>query len=163
AFQRISARTMSADGSRVYFNDGFSGPIYLHADGVTKLVSRSHRDGDDQTVPAAGTSQVLSVSRDGRYVLFWKSLASGEGLTNEYTAANGTIALYRYDADTDDLKVIVAPPPGGGGTFTSSNSSDDMQRIYYMVSDVMAPGADPGVEHLYLWDHGTTKLVMNFA
>jgi hypothetical protein len=125
-------RSVSSDGSRIYFYASTKGPeegLYLSQQGSpAKAISVSHRTGDPTTpIPAT----LLGASEDGRYAFF--STSAGELVNQQLTVdapeVQGLLEgnVYRYDAVDDSLQYIGthsqhSPDPNGP-------ISSDMQRV----------------------------------
>jgi hypothetical protein len=140
-------RTVSADGSRVYFNSGSDGAVYLHEDGQpTKAISVSHIPSDDPTV--AHQARLLGVSKDGRYAFFF----SVEGkLTSDAPDENPSRQgdVYRYDASDGSLEYLGAAAAHGAlsdDVTSPVGVSDDGETVYFRSPD-----------HTLVWRDGVIK------
>ncbi|MFA4929077.1 MAG: hypothetical protein WC558_11210, partial [Patulibacter sp.] len=147
-------RPLSEDGTRTWFYASF-GPsnegqraLYQHVAGEgTRLISRSHRTGDDQTVQR-GAADVFA-SADGRSVTFTSSRLP---LTND-----GLFGIYRWSADDDSLVNLLAPfdPDDGGSGFgpTLLGQSPDARYIwFYTFRPIVAGSVAGGGIYLYALD-----------
>jgi hypothetical protein len=112
-------RLTAADGSAVAF--GLKAGVYARIGGSeTRPLSVSTVAGEP-TAPQQG--EALSMSRDGRYVVF--NVASEVPLTGDAPATEGNI--YRYDLDNDELEFIGQAGFGSASLATSRDGS----YIYY--------------------------------
>jgi hypothetical protein len=155
-----SPNNVSSNGDRVFFNSPESTwiatPLYVRLNGeTTKLISASHRPGDDPSVPRA--AEFLAASRDGNVVYF----TSTEALTSDVdTSALGN--LYRYNLATDELVAVngTANPADRGflGVGRSSRVSQDGGYVYF-VSDTTVTGDAEAGPGLYVRHGATTRLI----
>lgn len=166
---------LSADGSKIVFevfsNAGAGiasgGVIYVRVNGTTTLlVSRSHRSGDDPTLPVGG-ARFLAASKDGRYVFFTSGLSGFQQQLTDTPIGLGSIwPLYRYDTTTDGLVQVatgdaVAAAVDGSmfgvvqGAF--KGVSEDGERAYFESQAKLTADGVSGQNQLYVWDHGVTK------
>jgi hypothetical protein len=153
---------ISEDGSRIYFAVPILSPgnpviaIYVREGGVTtKLVSRSHRAGDDPTNPVEANFNGMSA--DGRYAF----ISSQHGLTSD-APEGGQTKLYRYDLEQDSLELIAENGIEGDSAseITTRQVSDDGERIYFVSQGKVTPDAPLGsAPKLYLWDRGDLRHV----
>ncbi len=149
------ARSVSADGRRVYFRqtNGSEWGVFLSEDGEPAVpISVSHRPGDPAT-PVIGN--FLGASVDGSVAYF-----TAEGAL---TPGGASGDLYRYSASTKELTDVT---PGAGqvgqmavGGDPSTPVSDDGSFVYFSSTKDLAPGATEGKTNLYGWNEGKTKLV----
>jgi hypothetical protein len=152
---RREFRTISADGSQIVFALSASGgtsAVYLRRHHTTTVpISVSHRAGDP-TDPVQARPE--GASADGSIVYF----SSNSPLTDD---ADSSGSLYRYVVRTGALEdVTVAPNPVPGTGFRRVlQVSADGSYVYFMASSALAQGATAGVNELYVWHAGQTRLV----
>lgn len=143
---------VSADGSHVVFVSPDSGnsQLYVRINGTrTDWVSQPEATVD----PGQPTDVALQwVSDDGRHILFTTSSRLLDTDTNDGPD------VYRYDESSNPASnanlTLISNAGNVSGTFDGTavvGASQDASRIYYQ---------DQG-NHLWLWDHGATKLVSN--
>lgn len=161
---RIGSRTISDDGSRIYFSaaSGIAGgPLYLRENGTsTTLVSGSQKTGDDPTVPISVT--LLSTTADGRYAFFTTERVMTDEPVAEPVGANYTALLYRYDAETKDIELLVDTTVGlpvANGLFVWRVSNGG-ERVYFESNVQLTPDAGPtGDPSLYVWQESGVEYV----
>lgn len=169
-------RSISADGSRIFFSVPFSssgplGQIYVRegqgspgAD--TRPVSRPL----DGTVDPAGEQPApfLTATSEGSKVLF----KSTEKLTADSTASAAELSSDLYLADLDanegegSLTDLTTSDPSGARVEGLAGASDDLSKVYFVArGDLDGPGpAAAGSPNLYLWSEGEgTRLVAQLA
>lgn len=144
-------KTVSADGSRIYFNafGGSEEGVFLQeGSGPATPVSVSHIPGDP-TAPQPAT--LVGVNKDGRYAFF----ASQVPLTSDAPGTSGD--LYRYDASDGTLEYLGAPiyVPGGGNGRVSLGIGDDGRTIYFNRMN-----EDGGQGPFSVWHDGTVKSII---
>lgn len=152
----------SDDLEHVYFGTsagGYAG-AYVRTGGVTKAVSYSR-------IPGASTAptpaKVLTVSRDGRYMLFQTDTTRNRPPLTEDTPVAGTPAnaqfLYRYDQVNDSLTYIGMMgsriDPGG---IVLQMSQDGGTIAFQTTRDLDGNGAS-GMMNMYVWRNGTLRFV----
>lgn len=155
----VNGRFMSDDGQRLFFVSPSDTaepykPIYVRLGGeTTRLITRSHRPGDDPTVALGGT--LWGASADGSTVYF----VSQAALTTDSTGAKpGDGDLYRYDVDNDALTNLT--PLRSSGEVNVAAVSDNGDYVYFVATSVLAPGARPGgVRNLYVAHGDEVRLV----
>jgi hypothetical protein len=124
-------RSVSADGSRIYFTvfgGGLEEGFFLKEEGhPTKAISVPHIPGDP-TAPHRAFP--VGVSKDGRYAFFF----SGDGGKLTTDAPGGGADMYRYDASGDSLEYL-----GAAARFDNSSAlylpiavGDDGQTAYWI-------------------------------
>jgi hypothetical protein len=158
---RIGSRSISDDGSRIYFSASSpipGGPLYLRENGTsTTLVSGSQQTGKDPTNPI--NVEFLSTTADGRYAFF----QSGRAMTDEPIAEPvGATLLYRFDAETGDIELLVDTSVGlplATGLFVWRVSSGG-ERIYFESTVHLTPDAGPtGNPSLYVWQESGVQYI----
>jgi hypothetical protein len=144
---RYSARMVSADGRRVFFQTpagADSGAIYLREDGV-------------RTVQLAQDGQLWSASTDGSRAFFITS----ESLLAADTDSNPD--LYMYDATAlpgDRLTLISASSVNDGTVETVVGASDDGHYVYFVADGQLVAGEPPAdTIGLYVWHDGTLAYI----
>jgi hypothetical protein len=127
-------RAISADGRTLFFTTtpGVA-QLYVRKDGVTKLISA-----DVNGNPGTAASVYRAATEDGSRVLF----SSTSQLTAGAPVGGG---LYRYDVETDELRLMVA------GTITGvMQTSDDLSVAYVVSSAQLDPGqGSPNMPKLF--------------
>lgn len=126
--QQVGAiRTVSDDGSRVYFTmiDGSQPGVYVSDRGQVRAISVSQLSGAPAT-PHVG--QFVGASRDGRYAIFYS-----DQLTTDAPAGVAS-SLYQYDASNGNLKYLGAAASFGGTVEPSAVLwvSEDAQTVYFI-------------------------------
>jgi hypothetical protein len=169
--QRYTMRTISADGSRIFFTvanslSGTTGNIYMRVNHTSTVqLNASERTDCADNNPCTGAPepdpggpqpagfQIASV--DGKKIFF----TSDEQLTD---APGG--GLYMYDASLPDSDphnlTLIAPAISVIGT------SDDGSYLYfYTINNLpgQPPLADGAPFAIYLWHEGTLKFVGSLA
>ena len=150
---RMGERAVSRDGHRVFWQH--EGALYMWEDGVTTLISHSHRAGDDPTTPRSGEFGGASI--DGNYVFF----SSPFPLTQDSSEGELVNNLYRYDVETGELKNLT---PGTSESAFGVNGikwvavNEDGSRAYFLApqSRLLTPDAVDGKSNVYLWEEGAT-------
>jgi hypothetical protein len=176
---------VSADGSNVFFENASSSDIkegsgswqlYVREGGVTTVeVSASQKTngsgpgGTDPHGPLNPTYRLASA--DGSKVFF----TSCEQLTNDSTAVSppggsftcngGSEDLYQYDLASGvltDLTVDHTPGDSSGANVQGVlGVSADGSYVYFVATGVLASGAEPGGDNLYVSHDGTTTFIAN--
>jgi hypothetical protein len=159
------ARSVSADGSRIYFSVGGSqSGLYLWEEGApTKAISVSHVPGD----PAGPhRANLIGTSEDGRYAFFFCVGGSSSPVQCKLTSdapdvdiADGNV--YRYDASDGSLEYLgaTAYSQGDPNDFMSPvGVSDDGQTAYWT-------GGGPGAESVgtLVWRKGVLRTATTFV
>jgi hypothetical protein len=156
------ARSVSDDGSRIFFTAPHSGtlesvgPLYMRSAGATTEISRPEAGVVDPEGPRP--AQFLTASLDGSVAVF----SSCEKLTaNATAAANGaercldgqgaSSDLYRFDAETGTLTDLTTTDPTGAGVLGVLGASEDADRIYFAATGDLATGATAGEPNIYVW------------
>jgi hypothetical protein len=123
--KELGTKSVSADGSRIYFTAPFSSEVgvFLREEGKpTKSISVSHVAGDP---PTSHNARLLGISEDGRYAFF--AIREEVKLTDDAPGNNGDV--YRYDTDDESLEYV------GGQASGSVNPvidvSDDGDTAYW--------------------------------
>lgn len=176
-------RSISEDGSRVFFSSpqshGFTNPAL----GAQLYVRKDHGEPDAETVhlsaPEPGVDDpsgtwaawFRGASHDGSKAFF----TSCEKLTTDSTAdassgdpgagqcpGNSEVPtkadLYLYDLDASggdgDLVDLTTSDPDGAGVTGFVGMSDSGDRAYFAAQGVLASGALRGRQNLYVWEQG---------
>jgi hypothetical protein len=161
-----SARMISADGSRIFFqsptNEGAAGNVYLRENG-----SRTFLLNVDEKEPLeapAGEAQLWDASRDGSRAFF----TTPESLVEEDEDGGGR-DLYMYEADKPEderltLLSVDNQPPDDGSVNSVIGASDDGHYVYFVASGrLVAGGPTPVFRGLYLWHDGQISYIGQFA
>jgi hypothetical protein len=172
---------VSGDGSRVYFvARGVLAPanaegrspvegesnlyVYDTQTGRTAFVAAGTGGGyEDASEESSGGESILpEATADGRYLLF-----QGEMI------ARGSIGMYRYDADTEQVVCVTCTPgaPSGfavrppstmqdtaGGTFPARAIAED-GSVFFNTAVSLVPQATNGLTDVYEWHEGTISLI----
>ena len=143
---------VSADGERIYWTDAADAPgrIYLR--------ERPFAEGTECAGPAAPCTRAVSEAVGGAgsdaAAHFWTAANDGSAAIFSFTAGPLTGNLYRFDAEPGTTQPIAAGVEGVAGY------SEDAQRVYFVSTQVLAPGAVTGQRNLYLHEVGAgTRLV----
>lgn len=141
---------LSEDGSRYAFERS-TGAVYVRVDGTTRAVSVSRRAADAGTLRPA---VLIGTSDDLREVFLIAT-----DLTED--SSPGILSLYRYDVDSDQLEMLAPgePPEHGTGPPGVLQVSAEGGVVYFHAQVVLAPGADPVGDNLYVWRDGGVELV----
>ncbi|HEY2056494.1 MAG TPA: hypothetical protein VGH14_21385 [Solirubrobacterales bacterium] len=151
---------ISADGSRIFFDaateTGEFG-VYMREGGVTRAIS----------VPSGTPSGSLAelgefqiASADGSVVYFTSGIELTPGVET-----GGSVALYRYDVETETLTDITPTSnPGGPQVGQVLAASEDGSYVYFSAVAALTPDATEGsasefTTNFYVWHDGQTKLV----
>jgi DNA-binding beta-propeller fold protein YncE len=137
---------ISDDGTRIVISGGIH-PVYMRLNGTTTLtVSESQRTADPPGTVQNAT--FWGASSDGRFVII-----RSKDLTDD--SPPGEEAVYRYDVDARHLTLLT---PADVNTAPFQVSSDGM-TVYFISSQVLAPGAIFTEGNLYVWRAGQTRLI----
>lgn len=153
----VTARSLSADGKRIFFSS--AGQVYLRQDGTTTVrVSASQRSTPDPDGPQDATYWTAEAATGAQVFL-----TSGEKLTDDSHAAAGESDLYRYDVASGTLTDITASS-GPAGVLGVIGSSEDGRTVYFGATAQLVPGkGTAGDANLYRWyDDGTTDGAISF-
>jgi sugar lactone lactonase YvrE len=182
-------RTVSSDGSRVFFSDVASGQLYLRQN---PTLPQSELDGGGHCTEAA-MACTIQVSASQRAVpdpkgknpaIFWSASTDGSKafftspgkLTDDATTGPNDEGndLYRYDVESEELTDLT---PDAGDTAGAEvrgvlGTSDDGSYVYFAANGVLAAGATQGdctlagfgsagngACNLYLWHNGSVAFV----
>jgi hypothetical protein len=147
-----ATRTISADGSRVFFQspnlaDFAFGALYMRVNGTTTIpISVSHRPGDPSgAVPVT----FHGISRDGSIVYF----SSTTPLTEDATGGGAYGDLYRYDVQTDELKnltVLTDPADTTADVATVVGISENGADVYFVSAANLTGDTSPGQQSIYV-------------
>jgi DNA-binding beta-propeller fold protein YncE len=142
---------VSADGSRIYFQDNNDGSLYLRENGTTIPISVSHRPGDPAT-PVHG--DFYAASADGRYVMFGAPTTSP--LTSDAPFSNFLVDnAYRYDVETGTMTYVASRILIGGTGVVAVPETGDI----FFRSDTNLTGSSAGPPYLYRAHAGTASLI----
>jgi hypothetical protein len=137
ASQLLDVRSVSEDGSRVFFSDlAARAPqtIYLRQDATSTVqVDASHGPGP------GGGGQFQAASSDGSLAYFTDDAA--RGLTNDTVSGSGA-NLYRYDANSGTLTDLT--PAAKAEVLGVVGASTGGSYVYFVANGVLAPGASAG-------------------
>jgi hypothetical protein len=161
----------SADGSKLYFQYSSGIGVVLWDEGQLVDLGNAASTGfwqgggeSAQTSPWVSDTTCVSanVSRSGRFFVF-------TGLDSE-----GNPQVYRYDADSDQLRQLTAAPEGagflsigscGGGLFPQATAaramSEDAQRIFFDTKASLSPQDTNDLLDAYEWNQGRISLLSN--
>lgn len=149
---RAFLRSVSSDGSRIYFRTTPGGGLYLReGDDPAKPVSVSHIAGDDPTA-VKHTAAYLGASKDGRYAFF----SAEDPLTDDAVGKSGNV--YRYDAVSDSLDFIDASGIYQE-VFSAIGVSEDGETAYFRGNvSVDIGGGEEGIEtRSFVWHNGAVS------
>lgn len=153
---RGEERTVSVDGSRIYFSafGGSEEGVFLREGDDVKAISVSEVPGDPDTPRAA---YLLGMSVDGRYA-FFGSQVEGAKLTADAPGEEGD--LYRYDAANDSLEylgaqALVKMDGVGRPAFGQLGTGADGRTIYFNART--GTGAEDG--ELAVWRDDVVHIV----
>jgi hypothetical protein len=110
---------ISGDGSRVYWTDLHTGVVYVRVGGVST------------TRVSEGAAQYWTSAADGRYAFYTEGAVKGQ-----------EEGLYRFDAETDTRKQLVAPSESVQGVIGTSKNGED---VYFVASGKLAGASSGGV------------------
>ena len=167
AFTEPGPRTVSTDGSRIFFSAAPTPTtppqLYLRenngtAEARTVEVSASQRRVPDPE--GRKEAEYITSSPDGSKVLFQDT----EKLTEDATAGAGgpnAFDLYLYDVNTGSLTDLTADPaePQAAGVQKALAVSRDLSVIYFEAKGAFAPGATSGDFNLYQWSNAGTRFI----
>ncbi len=146
-------RTISTDGSRIFFTAAGSGQLYLREGGTaTTQVSASQATTPDPNGPKPAA--FMAATPDGAKVFFSSCEKLTDDSTAVSTAAEGCIGsgqgqdLYSYDTASGDLTDLSVDPnvgdPQRAGVVGVLGASGDGSYVYFVANGVLAAGASPG-------------------
>jgi hypothetical protein len=155
---RYTIRTVSADGSRVFFTDNSAtndntGALYMRVDDVSTVqLNVSERTGS----PGPGTEHATfgTASLDGSKAFFFTT----EDLTDD--ATGGSPKLYMYDttkpaSDPHNLTLLSVDhePADAAGVVGVIGASDDGRNVYFVATGQLVAGAPilNGNDGIYVW------------
>jgi hypothetical protein len=145
---------VSADGSRVVFNDIATNRLYLREDGERTL-----------PVSAGAPAQFMGASDDGSKIFF----VAGANLTTDASGTGGK--LYRFEPETETLTNLFAGVlPGepqtagvgtsGGGLNSVVGVSEDGEYVYFRSPTRFHEADNPqGGSAFYLWHNGDVRYI----
>jgi hypothetical protein len=144
---------VSDDGSRIFFYTPQEVPgrqLYVRLGGTaTKQVSASQRTPVDPLGPQPPTFRIATA--DGSAAFF----TSAEKLTDDATTgpSDEGADLYRYDVATEALADLTVDGADAAGAQVEGvlGAAEDGSRVYFVAKGVLAAGAAPGADNLYVW------------
>lgn len=142
---------VSADARRVFFQDAFSGVLYMHEAGHEDATPISVYQAGPQAGTAARGSFGAATS-DGSEVYFTAVEGLAGGITPE------TPTLYRYDVNSGTLTELTSGFAGGAQLISVLGASDDGSFVYFAAHAALTPDAPPtigGEADLYVWHAGS--------
>ncbi|HET7417925.1 MAG TPA: hypothetical protein VFJ61_09910 [Solirubrobacterales bacterium] len=164
----------SADGSRLYFYATDAG-----ASAAPNHLLVAEAGGTREVAPApienssrGFSSGAVQLAENGRYAVFTSQAP------NVPSDTDGSIDIYRYDAEDGSLIDISAGPAGGGGSFDANlrvtlgdsvpsrpfrSVSADGSRILFGTSERLVPEDHNSVRDVYEWVNGALGLVSSGA
>jgi hypothetical protein len=149
--------TMSAGGSRVFFNA--EGSLYVREDATTTMQLDKPQGG----AGPGGGAKFLWATSDGSKVFF--SDDASAGLTAD-TVANSGQNLYEYELPAQDgvegtLRDLtpVSDARVLGLTGISEEGADAGSYVYFTAAGQLDSGATPGAPNLYLLHGGETTFI----
>lgn len=145
-------RTISADGSRVFFISG--GELYLRTNGQqTVRVSRPYDDGGGN-VGTPGNASYVWATPDGSKVAF---ISSGR-LTPDATLGNDA---YLFDVATQRLTNLTAASGRTAAILTIVGISEDGGTVYFLAPALpnVTPFPAGTVRAIWAWHEGQLRLV----
>jgi len=154
---------VSSDGSRVVFSGFSEGKEAL----LLRDVSRGETvwlDAVQGGKPSEPVGRVVfqSATGDGSKVMFTDDLP----LTGDAGASSGRPDLYQCEIVVKVGRLACALSdltPGGGVRGLVLAASKDGSAVYFVADGVLAPGARPGANHLYVRRGGVTKLIAGLS
>jgi DNA-binding beta-propeller fold protein YncE len=147
---------VSQDAERIYWTDlgdKIDGP------GTIYLRERPFAEGGECAGPATPcttpVSAAVGVPGAEKRAQFWTASPSGSVAVFGFTEGALQGNLYRFDAEAETTSPIAAGVSGVAGW------SEDAERVYFVSTKELAPGAEAGEANLYLDDAtgGGPKLV----
>lgn len=185
---------LSEDGSRAYFvstGRSLAGPnarnqspvpggnnLYVYhrpagaAQGTTEFIGTLSANDSGLWAGDSNQRQAITAPHDGRFFVF----ASDASLTADKLAGDAHPDVYRYDAQTDELRRAWTDDPAHNGAQrtagaailavsgqdagnalweTSRRVSDDGRRVYLSTMEPLASEDQSGTNDGYLWDAQT--------
>jgi DNA-binding beta-propeller fold protein YncE len=161
----------SSDGSRVYWSSGLS-----EASGTASKIFLRENLGEEQSAVEGGkctepakACTVLVVNGGIGGVFFWAAASDGSGAIfgkGENAEELTEFSLVRFEADPKTASRTIASHVKG-----VLGASDGLARIYFVSTDVLAPGqknsegdeAQAGKPNLYLDEEGTKTFIATLA
>jgi hypothetical protein len=149
-------RTISADGSRIFFTDG-KGDLYMRIDHVSTVkINASEKSPPDTPRPAS----FQTASTDGTRIFF----TTQEQLTND--DSDTAIDLYMYDTNAPSgqrltrLSVDHEPADPPNDTTGVIGASNDGHYVYFLAAGQLVAGEPvPRGQGIYEWHDGTVSYV----
>ena len=131
---------ISDDGSKIFF-PGSEGATYIR-------YTHDPHFNNERTVKIGG--KFCGASRDGHYAFV-------DAFENPESGEPGPNGLYRFDTETEETELLVPGIGKDNCTVVSPNG----QSVFFWSGDVLAPGAEAGSLHTYVWHDGEVQLVAN--
>lgn len=168
ATSSVSDRSVSADGSRVFFTAG--GNLYVRENAEQSSSEECARPASACTVQIdasqmggnGGGGRFDAASADGSRVLF----TDENKLTFGSSAAPNEPDLYEYDASTGQLTDLSAVSSGHANVKGVIGISEDASYVYFAAAGVLAANenshgekAKEGQANLYLRHEGSTTFI----
>lgn len=155
-------RTVSRDGSRVFFTSSAAGKeeLYARVDGSrTVVVSATRRTPADPNATSATTRRFYGASADGRIAWF----TSSEALTDDANtgAADTSETLYKADLDAGTLVDVARgdDPAVGADVQAVLGVSEDGSTAYFVARGTIGGQGTAGQPNIYVRRGDTTRLV----
>ncbi|MES1193363.1 MAG: hypothetical protein ABUM26_03490, partial [Solirubrobacterales bacterium] len=159
-----SGGSVSADGSKIFFNSG--GSVYVRINGTTTLPLAVSRRAGDPSTPMQGT--LKAASEDGNIVYF-----TSEAALTDDADLSGWPALYKYDFRSDSLTdvsatgVTAADPTNVGFGINGTNSvmavSGDGEYVYFQSEGKLTDDANLYENNFYVAHDGVISLIASSA
>jgi hypothetical protein len=149
---------VSDDGSKLFFKAVYNGvqQLFVRKDGTqTATLSLSQKPG---SIGEPATQPVwIGAAEDGSRALF----SSTSELTADATPGGG---IYQYDLDTDELHFLTPSSSGGVGLEGVSEVTEDGERVYFVSTTELVPGAgEAGGHNLYVADRSGVRFIAVLA
>jgi hypothetical protein len=144
---------VSNDGSRIFFTDS-NGNLNVFENGSATQVDMTQGGSGP-----GGGGQFMTATNDGSVVYFLDGDAAG--LTSDTVSGSGN-NLYAYNVNGGTLTDLTGgqnPAQVDGVLGTSSDGS----YVYFVAEGVLASGATPGQENLYVDHNGTTTFIATLS
>lgn len=130
--------------------------VFLHnrADSTTKLVSKA----PDGTAPDGGRTGGVSISGDGKYVLYYSNSHNMLGFANSGVYPD---QVFLYDVVNDTTQMITgvsSTEMGNKESFSSGISYDGRYIVFVSLASNLVPDDTNGVEDVFLYDRETNGI-----
>ncbi len=135
--------SISDDGSRMLWENGFAGTLYLR------------EGGESYEIFEGGLAQFyVGASADLAHIFFTSEFK----LTPD--ATNGVIQIYRYDASSKQLTLITHLVAGAVGVYGVGPVSRDGDYMYFLAQGQYVAGeGSVNEKNLYAWHDGEISLI----